>query len=59
MDYAKKLAPKGVSPKIIPPYGSVKFYRLTIAEGDTYASTQATADQLKGEYGEGAWVIKY
>jgi len=59
MDYAKKLAPKGVSPKIIPPYGSVKFYRLTIAEGDTYASTQATADQLKGEYGDGAWVIKY
>jgi hypothetical protein len=59
MDYAKKLAPKGLSPKIIPPHGKVKFYRLAIAEGDTYASTQATADQLKGEYTEGAWVVKY
>lgn len=59
LDYAKKLAPKGVSPKIIPPYGKVKFYRLAIAEGDTYASTQATADQLKSEYTEGAWVVKY
>ncbi|HEY0653713.1 MAG TPA: SPOR domain-containing protein [Chryseosolibacter sp.] len=59
LDYAKKLAPKGVSPKIIPPYGKVKFYRLAIAEGDTYAATQATADQLKSEYTDGAWVVKY
>jgi hypothetical protein len=58
-DYAKKLAPKGLSPKIIPPFGKVKFYRLAIAEGDTYASTQATADQLKSEYTGGAWVVKY
>jgi hypothetical protein len=58
-DYAKKLAPKGLSPKIIPPHGKIKFYRLAIAEGDTYASTQATADQLKGEYSDGAWVVKY
>ena len=59
LDYAKKLAPKGVSPKIIPPNGKVKFYRLAIADGDTYASTQATADQLKSEYTDGAWVVKY
>jgi hypothetical protein len=59
MDYAKKLAPKGLSPKIIPPHGKIKFYRLAIAEGDTYASTQATADQLKAEYSGGAWVVKY
>jgi hypothetical protein len=58
-DYAKKLAPKGLSPKIIPPYGKVKFYRLAIADGDTYATTQATADQLKSEYTDGAWVVKY
>lgn len=59
LDYAKKLAPKGVSPRIIPPHGKVKFYRLAIADGDTYASTQATADQLKGQYQDGAWVVKY
>jgi hypothetical protein len=59
MDYAKKLAPKGVSPKIIMPYDTIKFYRLAVAEGDTYRSTQARADELKAEYTDGAWVIKY
>jgi hypothetical protein len=59
MDYAKKLAPKGLSPKIIPPHGKVRFYRLAIAEGDTYAATQATADQLKAEYPAGTWVAKW
>ena len=59
MDYAKKLSEKGVSPKIIAPYGNVRFHRLTVAEGDTFASTQQIADGLKGEYNEGAWVIKY
>ena len=59
MDYAKKLSSKGVNAKIIPPYGNVKFHRLTVAEGDTFASTQQTADGLKGEYTESTWVIKY
>ncbi len=59
MDYAKKLSAKGVTCKIIPPYGKVKFSRLTIAEGDTYADAQRTADGMKGEYGDGLWVIKY
>jgi type IV secretory pathway VirB10-like protein len=59
MDYAKKLSPTGVSTKIIPPNGKIKFYRLAVAEGDTYASTQSTADELKGQYEGGAWVIKF
>jgi len=59
MDYAKKLSDKGVNAKIIPPYGNVKFHRLTVAEGDTFTSTQQIADGLKGEYTDGAWVIKY
>lgn len=60
MDYAKKLSSKGVTSKIIPPYGKVKFHRLTVAEGDTYANAQATADGMKGgEYGDKLWVIKY
>lgn len=50
MDYAKRLSPKGVSSKVIPPHGKVKFYRLAVAEGDTYVSTQSTADAMKGEY---------
>jgi hypothetical protein len=59
MDHAKLLSAKGVSPKIIPPFGKAKFYRLAIAVGDNYKDTQATADGLKGDYGNDVWVIKY
>ncbi|HEX7014506.1 MAG TPA: hypothetical protein VF191_03290 [Cyclobacteriaceae bacterium] len=59
MDYARKLSASGVSSKLIPPHGRVKFYRLAIAEGDTYANAQATADGMKADYGEGLWVSKY
>lgn len=59
MDYAKKLSEKGINAKVIPPYGNVRFHRLTVAEGDSFAATQQLADGLKGEYNEGAWVIKY
>jgi type IV secretory pathway VirB10-like protein len=59
MDYAKKLSAKGVSCKIIPPYGKIKFSRLAIAEGDNYPDTQKVADGMKGEYGDALWVIKY
>jgi hypothetical protein len=60
MDYAKKLSQKGVTSHIIPPYGKVKFHRLAVADGDTYANAQATADGMKGgEYGNNLWVLKY
>lgn len=59
MDYARKLSASGVSSKLIPPHGKVKFYRLAIAEGDTYATAQSTADGLKADYGSGLWVTKY
>ncbi len=60
MDYAKKLSTKGVSTKIIPPFGKSSFHRLAIAEGDTYPATQETADGLKGgDYGDKVWVVKY
>lgn len=60
MDYAKKLSANGVSTKIIPPFGKSSFHRLAIADGDTYETTQATADGLKGgDYGDKLWVVKY
>ena len=59
MDYARKLSASGVSSKLIPPHGRVKFYRLTIAEGESFATAQSTADGLKGDYGETLWVTKY
>lgn len=59
MDYAKKLSDKGVGSRIIPPFGRHKFYRISIADGDTFANAQQIADGLKGEYGDNVWVIKY
>ena len=59
LDFAKKLSTKGISTKIIPPYGEVKFYRLAIADHDTWASAQSNADAAKVDYGSGVWVIKY
>lgn len=59
MDFAKKLSTKGISTKIIPPYGDVKFYRLAIADHDSWTSAQSNADAAKADYGSGVWVIKY
>lgn len=59
MDFAKTLTGKGVNAKIIAPYGNVRFHRLTVAEGDSFASAAQTAEQLKGEYSDAIWVIKY
>ena len=59
MDYARRLSAEGVSSKLIPPHGRVKFYRLAIAVGDTYATAQQTADGMKADYGDGLWVTRY
>jgi len=58
MDYAKKLSKKGVSSKIIPPHGKVKFFRIAVAEAGSYSDAQAKADGMKGDYTD-AWVVKY
>ncbi len=60
MDYAKDLSKKGVSSKIIPPFGKTKFYRIAIDVADTYADAQTNADSKKGgDYGNEVWVVKY
>lgn len=59
MDYAKKLSAQGVSSKIIPPFAKYKLFRLAIADGDTFASTQDVANAKKAEYGDALWVLKY
>lgn len=59
MDYAKKLSAKGVSTKIIPPFGKTKFFRLTIGDYETYAIAQNNADQAKDTYGPKVWVVRY
>jgi hypothetical protein len=59
MDYAKKLRDQAVSTKIIPPFGKYKLFRLAVADGDTFASTQEVANARKAEYGDALWVLKY
>jgi hypothetical protein len=59
MDHAKKLSAKGVSTKIIPPFGKYKFSRLAIGDFDTFANAQASADAAKTEYGGAVWVLKF
>ena len=59
MDYARELSGKGISSKIIPPHGKVRFFRLAIEEGDTYETMQAQADAIKDQYGNKVWVSKY
>jgi cytoskeletal protein RodZ len=59
MDNARKLSAKGVSSKIIPPFGKWKFYRLTVADFDSFAGAQANADASKADYGPATWVMKY
>jgi len=59
MDYAKKLSAKGISTKIIPPFGKYKFSRLAIGDFDTFANAQASADASKNDYGGAVWVLKF
>ncbi len=59
MDFAKKLSIKGINTKIILPFGEKQFYRLAIADHDTYALAQANADAVKADYGGGVWVMRY
>ncbi len=59
MDQAKKLSAKGISSKIIPPFGKWKFYRLGIGDFDSFATAQSSADASKAEYGDALWVMKY
>ncbi|MCE2893708.1 MAG: hypothetical protein LW721_04665 [Flammeovirgaceae bacterium] len=59
LDYAKKLSAKGVSSKIIPPFGKWKFNRLAIADFDNFQAAQSQADAAKADYGDAVWVIRY
>jgi len=58
-DFAEKKKQEGVSTSILSPVGTSKFHRVAVGDFDTWADAQAKADELKGEYGEGVWVIKY
>ncbi|MEJ2004444.1 MAG: SPOR domain-containing protein [Cyclobacteriaceae bacterium] len=59
MDYAKDLAADGNSVKIIAPYGNVKFHRVAVANVESLGEAETRMNELKAEYGDGVWVMRY
>jgi predicted nucleic acid-binding Zn-ribbon protein len=59
MDYARDLAAGGNSVKIIAPYGNVKFHRVAVSNVETLAEAESRMNELKAEYGDGVWVMRY
>ena len=58
-DYAKELAGDGMNTKLLAPSGNNKFHRVAVAGFDTWADAQSKADELKGQFGDNIWVVKY
>jgi len=60
MDYAKKLVKKSISSKIIMPIpGKKPFVRLSVGKHKTFHEASARMHDLKSEYGDSIWVMKY
>lgn len=59
MDYAKKRQADGLNTFIIEPYGTAKFHRVAAFHFGSWNDAEAKANELKGEYGDGVWVMKY
>ncbi|MEQ9426875.1 MAG: SPOR domain-containing protein [Cyclobacteriaceae bacterium] len=58
-DLGKELAANGASIKIISPFGERRYYRVSVADYATRAEAVSATDQLKGQYGEDIWALKY
>ncbi|MBL3655703.1 SPOR domain-containing protein [Fulvivirga sediminis] len=59
MDHAKKLSKQGLNATIIEPFGKSKFHRIAIESKNDWTEAQNEANDLKAEYGDGVWVIRY
>ena len=59
MDYAKKLSEQGKGVKIIQPFGKSINHRVTIADFNSISDATANMGNLKSEYGDGVWALKY
>jgi cell division septation protein DedD len=59
MDEGNKLASEGVSTFILEPVGDVKFYRLAVADFDSYGEANSSIDQYRSTYGEEIWALRY
>lgn len=58
-DHANALSAAGKSPYIIPPFNDYRFYRVAIAEYDTFNDAKANLEDYKAEYGPDVWPLRY
>ncbi len=59
MDHARDLADQGKSPYIIPPFANYRFYRVAIAEFDSYGAAASSIGNYTSEFGQEIWALKY
>lgn len=59
MDYAQKIVQKAVHVKLIMPEKDKYFVRVAVAHEKTFEEASQKAQELKAEYGEHVWVMKY
>ncbi|MFT6882391.1 MAG: hypothetical protein ACJAVY_001189 [Marinoscillum sp.] len=58
-DHANVLAAKGQSAIIIPPFSDSRFYRVSIAEFDSFKGAKDGIEGFKGEFGADIWPLRY
>lgn len=59
MDYANELSAQGKGVKIIAPFGNSRNYRVTIADYGSYSEATNNIDNIKADYGDQVWALKY
>lgn len=59
MDYGKKLSTEGIVSVILSPVGSTKFHRLALSDHGSWNEAQEAANNLKSNYSDQLWVLKY
>jgi hypothetical protein len=59
MDHANQLASEGASPMIIPPFDNYRFYRVAIAEFNTFSDANSNLAQYRDQYGADVWALRY
>lgn len=59
MDYGRRLSGAGSNIKLLEPTGNNKFYRVAVGDFDSWAAAQEEANELKSNYGDEVWVVKF
>lgn len=58
-DHADQIAADGKSPYVIPPFNNGLYYRVAIAEFQTFADASQNINRYKEEFGQDIWTLRY